>query len=215
MKNRWMSISCTFLFTLLAILLAPARADMTYGFTRLTGDDTAGPLTLTVSPAGDNAVRFKFENFGEGVITDIYFADGTLKEMAAPVDNDGVDGVDFDISSVTLPPGELPWTPTQQFSASAVPSPMKTGVELNEYVEILFDLLGDYGYDDVIAAIEAGLPYNWGGERPDLSLIIGVHVQGTSGPWGSEKLVLTPLPGAVLLGMLGLGYAGMKLRRHA
>jgi len=31
----------------------------------------------------------------------------------------------------------------------------------------------------------------------------------------SEELTVVPVPGAVLLGMLGLSFAGMKLRKHA
>jgi len=46
------------------------------------------------------------------------------------------------------------------------------------------------------------------------SLRIGIHVQGFDGE-GSESFVNTPVPGAVLLGLLGLGAGWLKLRKSA
>ncbi len=46
----------------------------------------------------------------------------------------------------------------------------------------------------------------------------GTPLSAISNPvftFGTGPDIVTPLPGAVLLGFLGLGYAGMKLRKHA
>ena len=42
---------------------------------------------------------------------------------------------------------------------------------------------------------------------------IGLHVQDLGGE--SDTLILTPVPGAWILGVLGLSVAGIKLRKHA
>lgn len=45
--------------------------------------------------------------------------------------------------------------------------------------------------------------------------LIGLSVGEAVFGFGSEPKFLTPLPGAVLLGLLGLGVAGIKLRKYA
>jgi hypothetical protein len=92
-------------------------------------------------------------------------------------------------------------------------------------VGIAVDLKENKTFADVINAINVGFNpdlYYDGGDAYDgwtePSLRIGIHVQGIDGPWGcdqSDTYILTPVPGSVLLGMLGLSVAGLKLRKFA
>ncbi|HQG49608.1 MAG TPA: hypothetical protein PK373_11010 [Sedimentisphaerales bacterium] len=83
-------------------LAAPAWADPTFGFYKLTNNNVenlSSQLSVVVSDAGSNQVLFKFFN-NVGIassITDVYFDDGTLLESPpsrrAP-----------ELRSMTLPP---------------------------------------------------------------------------------------------------------------
>jgi hypothetical protein len=44
-------------------------------------------------------------------------------------------------------------------------------------------------------------------------LRIGIHVQAIGISGNSDSFIMTPVPGAVILGMLGLSVAGWKLRK--
>ena len=72
-----------------------------------------------------------------------------------------------------------------------------------EYVTISFSLVTNIDFDDVLYGIRN--PYSADG------LLIGIHVQSIEGD--ESDWFVTPVPGAAILGMLGLGVAGLKLRR--
>lgn len=223
MKNHWMSISCAFLFMLLAILPTQVRADMfeTFYFQNITANNAAdalageGQLSVVVTgyESGGNltSLGFKFlNNVGEQMsITDLFIYDGVLMDLEAPTwsweDSDD-DGTDV-LFNAPANPGHLPgWgTAGVLFSADSGDKGLgavAAGVNTKfEWVEVLVEPLDGVEFEDVISGIRSG------------AIVLGVHVQGFVGG-GSESFITTPLPGAVLLGMLGLGYAGMKLRKH-
>jgi hypothetical protein len=201
---------------------APACADMhTYGFDCITNKTAANvaigeaQLTVDVSDHGLNQVLFTFRNSGPDAssICDVYFDDGSLLGIASLIDaDDGVGGnlgVDF---TRLADPGDLPggnnatppFVTTAGFSADSDPPVQPNGVNPGESLGIIFSLQVGRTFDDVIA------------ELNNTSLRIGIHVQGFS-VGDSESFVnnppTAPVPGAVLLGMLGLGTAGLRLRR--
>ena len=191
---------------------------------------------------GDHQVLFTFYNNGlapyqvatpiEGTITKTFFDDGTLLGVANVINGPGVEYSEIGSSETpTLPGGETllpPFETTAGFGATADPPAghLKNGVDAwdpsgsspIEHVGIVFDLKTKeggseyYDFDDVIAAIGLGFtdPFN------EDALRIGIHVQSIGGDDGdSDAFILTPVPGAVLLGILGLGVAGVKLRKFA
>ncbi len=192
------------------ILSTEARA-MIFGFENITANNVAdaaigeAQLSVDVTDPSSDTVLFTFHNDGPETssITDIYFKDGNLtfnSFIEYPPD------VDF---SVGATPPELPgagndWT--SFFKTDSDPSPFAKGVNngtpTGESLGILFDIDFGYSYGEVIT------------DMLSANLLVGLHVQGFEGG-GSESFVTTPVPGAVLLGLLGLGVAGVKLRKHA
>ena len=115
---------------------------------------------------------------------------------------------------------------TDEFSAdSGAPgsNPILYGVGPGEKVGIVFDLkmksASEYfNFNDVIAAINLG--FTNPGDTD--ALRIGIHVQNLPGydkngvwgdTYGSESFIMTPIPATILLGLLGLGMGGWKLRK--
>ena len=198
----------------------------------------ASKLTLAVTDAGSDQVLFTFNHIGDPsdtdldfYIADVYFDDGALLGIAS-IDNSDP-GVSFNHPAT---PGDLPGgntvTPAfvtsgdekHHFSADSDSPVADNGVGPGESLGIVFDLLDGKTFNDVINAIYVGFDplANYGGGAYDgwkePSLRIGIHVQGIDGPWeddASDTYILTPVPGAFLLGMLGMGVAGMKLRKYA
>ena len=201
------------------ILSTEARAE-TFGFYNITGNDTADAdagetqLTVDVTDPGGDQVSFKFHNEGSYnmYISDIYFYDGKLEY--APLSMNWSTGVDF----VTPPddgpfgtgdglPGYKSWTPLSLFlEATQVPGGAN-GVDPGEWVEVVFDIK-DPVNDDFAEIL---------GDMASSTMVVGIHVQGMGSgddTAGSEGFI-TPVPGAVILGILGLGVAGLKLRKRA
>jgi len=185
-----------------------------------------------------NQVLFTFSNSGpeDFSITEIYFDDGALFGMTGDFITDPGDNVVFDRFEVEMsgpnPQPNLPGaknvnppfeTSVGFFAAGSSGSP--SGIGAGESLGIVFDLLGGMSLTNVTNAINVGFDpgtYYGGGaydgwQAP--SLRIGIHVQSIDGgPWGDDKsdtYILTPVPGAFLLGFIGLGVAGVKLRKFA
>jgi len=160
----------------------------------------------------------------ESAITSLYFYDGALVDNTNAMVSDSGGTVAFSEDKVA--PKDLPGftgTSTRVFSADA-DSPSTEGgagygVHTGEWVEVLFDLDSEKTFIDVIDSM------NLTGSTTKVAgtLQIGIHVQAlpgfkdddpTTGQWlpdeGSDSFVLVPVPGAVLLGMLGLGAAGLN-----
>ncbi|MHC4478183.1 MAG: InlB B-repeat-containing protein, partial [Planctomycetota bacterium] len=172
---------------LLGALTAPALADVTYTFDHIVepGDDAnalasgaigEAQLFVDVAAYDANQTIFTFRNTGPEActITDVYFDDGALLRIASLVDADEGTGGDpnVDFSELAepddLPGGTLlspPFITTEGFSADADPPPAQMGVDPNESLGIIFELVADKSYTDVL------------GDLASRELRIGIHVQ--------------------------------------
>lgn len=199
-----------------------ARGDVySYSFVRITNNasvDVASQLTVDViGNPGGSEVLFKFYN-DVGIassITGAYFDDRlSLLSWAGtdPITDSGA-GVDF-IKPATpenLPGGSaIGFVTTTGMSAHSDNPAVANGVNTaSEWVGLKFDILWGT-YEHVINALDLGIT------NAERSLRIGLRVQGIGGPDGdSDGFVHAPVPGALLLGMIGLTAAGLKLRRFA
>jgi hypothetical protein len=192
----------------------------TYGFYCISYND---PLDAAVGEAqlfvdvlnGADEVQFNFRNVGPNPcsITDVYFDDGTLLELAGLLDSDdsyngrtGHPGVDFSIGAdpAELPGGNMivpPFQTSLGFSADSDPPPPSGGVEPpDEWLGTVFLLNGNGGdVYDVLAELDTGV------------LRIGIHAQGfANGGYDSESFVSVPEPTTICLLALG----GLLLRRR-
>jgi hypothetical protein len=199
---------------------ADARGDV-FGFGGLTNNsliDTAiaeAQLGLEVTASGTQAL-FKFYNVGPEAssITDVYFDDdtGSLMGISSLIDADdgvgGDSGVDFSLggSPPDLPGGNaVNFQVTAGFLADADSRVQHNGVNPGEYLGIIFDLHSSAGAMEMFEGLMNG------------TLRVGIHVQGFDSG-GSESLINNetahaPLPGAVVLGALGLGCVQFVRRR--
>jgi hypothetical protein len=170
----------------------------------------------------DNQVLFIFNKTGTAdfSLTDIYFDDGTLLALSSIYnDNDPLHNVDFETLAkpADLPEGNNAKPPFQTsvgFSTDVGNAPEGLDID-GEIVGIVFDLKSG-SIDDIINAIYAGFDLR-AGDDPTGTLRIGIHVSSIEDNAGnySQSFILVPVPAAVILGLLGLGIAGIKLRKFA
>jgi len=189
-------------------IAAPTMADL-YGFRSITNNNAANAatgevqLSVDVTATGINQVSFEFMNAGPlpSSITDVYFDNGALLNMASIINGPGVDFEQY-ASPGNLPGGNgIDFETTAGLSADSRPPTQPNGVNPGEWVKIIFDLQDGMNFGHVTSQLGTG------------ELRIGIHVQGFA-DGGSESFVnVVPAPAAVLFGMLGLGAAGVRLRR--
>jgi len=185
------------------LVLAPAPAEaLTLGFGCITGnlpsDCVIGEaqLSVEVTDQGSGIVRFHFRNAGPeaSVISEIYFDDGSLLEIAAIVDGPGTD-FRQDANPPNLPGGgdvSPPFQVTEGFLAESLPAPSMNGAGPSEWVAIDFSLQGGQTFADVLDDLDSG------------ALRIGIHVIAFDSG-GSESFVnVVPEPAVALLGLSGL-----------
>jgi hypothetical protein len=235
MKSKvYIFVSLVLVF--LVVLSTEAGAE-TYHFGNISNNDVldAGigesQLTVDVTDAtvGDDAmVLFTFNNTGAFAcsITDVYFDDGVIIGSPQLIDADdgigGDPGVDF---SLGASPSNLPahnniypaFYATETFNSDSDSPIQPMGVNPGESLGILFSIINGQNFDSVITALDVGFNPDLYYDGTDWAydvLRIGIHVQGFEGE-GSESFVAVPTPTAVLLGLLGLGVVGLKLRKHA
>jgi hypothetical protein len=207
-----------------------AKAEM-FGFEPITANSAdrytmALQLSCELTSPASNQVLFTFYNDGpsgsaydvatalSGSIAEIYFdSRGVLSSGILSLVEPS--GVNFDIVNVVSKPGgpkpNLPGaenaspsfsTSIGNYAAAAVSPAPSNGVNSGEYLGILFN----GSLTDVLAAINDG------------SLRMGLHVTGINGGTSDSYIntrTTVPVPGAVLLGLLGLTAAGIKLRKYA
>lgn len=234
-----------FLSIFMVILSTAAQAEMNepwweWGIVENSSfsyQDYAAQLSVNVSDAGTfvengdlyHQALFTFSNDGpyESSITKIYFEDGSLLGLAEVqyLDDMAIDstesGLDFDRVSDKNPPKLPGWSTvdpkfytTSLFSVNTN-NGSNDGINPGESLGLLYTLQLDKTFDDVMDALFLGMT------TPDTtiprdSLRIGLHIQdvGMDGEY-SDTLILTPIPPSVMLGMLGMGIAGLKLRKYA
>jgi hypothetical protein len=170
------------------------------------GDDVGGQLSVDVTDFGDGRVSFYFENAGPvpSSITNIYFDDGTLlgiSELNSHADVSFVLGG----NPSNLPGGNSltpPFNTTVEFNTS-VEQNTADGVEVGQWLQILFNLQGVQNFADTIDALLSG------------ALRIGLQVRGIGDSGDSAQFVNNPTPiplpaGLVLLlsGLAGVGFLG-------
>ena len=197
-------------------------------------------LSVDVTDYGSNQVLFTFSNAGPltSSITDVYIEDGSLLQIYDdPITVGIIDGIINNPSPLLVNfeeganPAMLPGSENMPvplvssdyfFSADSVSPPPLNGVNPGESLGILFDLKPTKTFYDVITAIENGFT------APDPTIMnpdgtiyyegttvrVGIHAQAF-GDGDSESFIMTPIPASVILGMLGLGVAGLKLRKFA
>jgi hypothetical protein len=181
--------------------------------------DLAKQLSVNVTSPGTNQVLFTFYNDGpsgsaydvsfpvSSVIAQIYFDEPGTGGLLSAMSISNHSGVNFHIGAS---PGDLPGGTnlTPDFVATIAsgadsPSP-QNGIGIGEYLGITLTS----NLSDVLAAINNG------------SLRIGLHVTGI-GEFSDAFVNLSyppppvPVPGAVLLGLIGMAVAGIKLRKIA
>ncbi len=205
---KW-SVRLLSVLAVLLLMLGQASA-VEYGFYNITNNNPGNigigeaQLGMDVTQYGDN-ILFTFTNTGPKAssITDIYFDDDV--PLLSYVNFIQMSGVAFDVGAN---PGNLPggkdYYFTSNYSYDSDSPVQPNGVNPGEALGIIFSFMGDYGFDDIISALN------------DESLRVGLHVQGFAAG-GSEGFINSgapvPEPSAFILlggGLLGLGIYGRR-----
>lgn len=192
-----------------------AKADMyTYNFNKITNNsylDLGDQLRVVLTDSGNNQILFTFYNdIGiKSSICDIYFDDnsGYLNSLETIINGTGV-SFDSPARPKNLPGGK-PFSFKSDFSVDSDSPVSHNGINSStESLGLLFNLTSGKSYSDVINALASEC------------LRIGLHIQSIGYCDKSDSYIndhgnqnVVPVPGAALLGFLGISLAGVKLRK--
>jgi hypothetical protein len=216
-KNKVYIIVSLFL-VFLVIMSTEVRAKI-FEFKNVSANNTAdaaageAQLTVDVTAVGTDQVKFTFYNNIPDIgdeeamfINEIYFYDGKLSYDSV-INSSGTNYV-VDEGPYNSGDGLAAyknWTPLALFLQTEASSPGTggDGIDPGDWLSVIFDIKDPINddFDEII------------GDMINDDLVVGIHVQGFDG--GGSQSFVTPLPSAVLLGLLGLGVVGLKLRKHA
>ena len=197
-------------------------ANVTYNFECITNNSAynaacgENQLSIDITDIGQSKLVFTFLNSGKGdsgVIENIFFEDtsGLLSFSNFKAFESDVK-FKFTKKNMNLPGGNEPEVDfTESYGFYAAPPAPKHGVELGESLGIVFNY--NIGFEEILSSIENG------------KLRIGLHVISFS-DGGSESFInklptvvpvpdvpAVPVPGAVILGCIGVILVGWVKRR--
>ncbi len=192
-----------------------AKADIyTYNFDKITNNsylDLGDQLRVVLTDSGKDQILFTFYNdIGiKSSICDIYFDDnsGYLNSLESIINGTGV-SFDSPARPKNLPGGR-PYSFKSDFSVDSDRPVSHNGINSStESLGLLFNLTSGNSYSDVINALAKEC------------LRIGLHIQAIGYCDKSDSYIndpgnqnVVPVPGAALLGFLGISLAGIKLRK--
>ena len=206
------------LFGVLAVVMAgtPGYAGPVYSLVDITDPGCANAqvgeaqLFMEVLPGVDAShVLFQFRNTGPAVcsIADVYFDDGVLLGISNVINGPGV-AFSTPATPANLPGGmgvTPPFETTNSFSADSDPPVEHNGVNPGEALGIAFSLQAGGTYANILD------------ELTSKELRVGIHVQGFDG--GQSQAFINnsptvPVPGALVLGLMGVSLVGEFRRRR-
>ena len=194
----------------------PTMAGPTYSFVRITQNgsvDVASQLKMTVNDNGGDSVRFIINNNGPlaSTIFSVFFDDGTILGSTMGIDDsDSVVDFEQEFTPSDLPGGSTinpPFVTSENFQVIKS-NAANNGIDPGEWLGITFTLLPGKIYSGVLEDLSNG------------TLRVGLHV-GRLYPDGEKSdsfvnngVILTPAPGAMVLGSIGVGLVGWLRRRR-
>lgn len=216
------------------MLATDAKAEL-FGFGAITNNSGVSysydnQLAVDITQYSSNEVKFVFYNYGPaspytdgspiaGAINEIYF-DDTANVLDGLNTTYGFQWtgtyVNYEYSGTATSPADLPgggtFVATQSLSiqSDSITQAPNDGVNPSETLSVVYYLESGKTYEQFLTALYDGF------DGLD-TFRIGIHVRGILPDTlnESDSFIMTPLPGAVLLGILGLGMAGIKLRKYA
>jgi hypothetical protein len=237
---------------LMAVAPSAVVASEQFGFSSIVtnGSGTDAQYSVTVYGSQDNTsaygvtvgahqALFVFRNTAAAAssISEIYFQDGTLLDIATVKQSAGVNYGSDPATPANLPGGNSltpQFTPTRSFFSVDSENPqVKMGVNgPSEWVGILFDLKSpNDSYTAVVNALNQtglyiGADDHLHGASGAPALRIGIHVTGLDGSVGSESFVSVANSGRVssvpepstlalaLCGLVGIGVTQFRRSRR-
>jgi hypothetical protein len=210
--NRALKALAAGLLLTASMVLQPAAAASSYGFTRITqnaSQDVGSQLSMAVTELGGNGAIFSFRN-NVGIpsaVAQIYFDDslGLLKSM--DLGSSSGAGVSFaQFASPSDLPGGADFAFAADYSFGAKPPPPKMGLSAeNEWVSFVgYWATATTSFSSLLDAIAAG------------NFRAGLHVISIGESGNSDAYIsAVPLPAAVwLFGSALLGFITLSNRRR-